>query len=79
MATQMLRSTRERVLSFIKSYQRRNGYAPSMREIGDGVGVSSLSTVSYQLECLEDEGRITRDRAIPRSIVVVSEVESGEG
>lgn len=73
----MIQSTRMRVLGYIRAYIRRNGYPPSMREIGDGVGLTSLSSVSHQLEKLEDEGFITRNPRIPRSIVLQKEVEGG--
>lgn len=79
MQSQMLRSTRERTFSYISAYIRKRGFAPSMKEIGEGVGLASLSSVAHQLEKLEDEGRITRDRSIPRSIVIVrEEVDIGE-
>lgn len=77
MGSQMLVETRGRVLNFIRAYTRRHGYPPSMREIGDGVGLSSLSSVAYQLDRLELEGKITRNPRISRSVVVREEVDVG--
>lgn len=78
MSGQMLLKTRARVLNFIRAYIRKNGFPPSMREIGDGVGLSSLSSVTHQLDRLEIEGKIARNPNIPRSIVVRKEVDVGE-
>lgn len=64
--------TRARVLSYIRGFIKNHGYSPSMKQIGDGVGLASLSSVTHQLERLEDEGMIQRQPGIPRSIVVVT-------
>ena len=75
-----MQTTRQVVLAFIRKYIRQNGFAPSMREIGDGAGLSSLSSVSHQLFQLERAGKIRRNPAISRSIVLVeTEVDVGEG
>lgn len=78
MRSQMLLNTRVRVLNFIRAYTRKNGYPPSLRDIGDGVGLSSLSSVTHQLDKLEIEGKITSNPNIPRSIVVREEVDVGK-
>ena len=64
--------TSARVYDFIRDYIKARGYSPSMKEISAGTGLSSLSSVSYQLKKLEREGKIRRDPAIPRSITVAS-------
>jgi repressor LexA len=46
---------------------RRHGYAPSMREIGEAVGLASTSSVSYQLSVLEREGYLSREPRRPRT------------
>lgn len=51
---------RELVYQFLKTYIEREGYPPSVREIGDGVGLSSTSSVQYHLDTLEKTGRIQR-------------------
>lgn len=51
----------EQVLQFIVQYKRTNEYSPSMREIGDAVGLSSVASVKYQLQQLESAGYISLD------------------
>ena len=46
---------------------RRHGYAPSMREIGEAVGLASTSSVSYQLSVLERDGYLSREARRPRT------------
>ncbi|NLT96228.1 MAG: transcriptional repressor LexA [Clostridia bacterium] len=59
------------ILNFIKSELRTKGYPPSVREIGDAVGLSSSSTVHGHLSQLEKKGYIRRDPTKPRAIEVV--------
>jgi repressor LexA len=66
-------STRERVLEFIKEYKERYENSPTYREIMEGVGLASTSTVSRHLKALEEEGLIERDEFRPRSIRIVKE------
>lgn len=59
-----------KVLRFVRSFTAAHGYSPSMREIGDAVGLSSTSSVSYQLRELEAKGLIRRNgQGSPRAIV----------
>ncbi|MCX8126767.1 MAG: transcriptional repressor LexA [Dehalococcoidia bacterium] len=60
--------TRERIKSFIHWFVGRHGYAPTVREIMKGLGISSTSVVQYHLNVLEREGFIKRDREVFRSI-----------
>ncbi|NYD43270.1 transcriptional repressor LexA [Nocardioides panaciterrulae] len=60
----------QRVLSTIKNSIERRGYPPSMREIGDAVGLTSSSSVSHQLRVLQEKGFIKRDPNRPRAIEV---------
>jgi len=60
------------ILNFIKSELRSKGYPPSVREIGEAVGLSSSSTVHGHLAQLEKKGFIRRDPTKPRAIEVVS-------
>lgn len=53
--------TRERVLKFIVEYMEKNQYSPSIREIGDGVGLRSTSSVYTHLINLELDGEIKFD------------------
>jgi repressor LexA len=60
----------QRVLTTIKSSIEQRGYPPSMREIGDAVGLTSSSSVAHQLKMLEEKGFIKRDPNRPRAIEV---------
>jgi repressor LexA len=51
---------------------KQRGYAPSMREIGDLVNLSSPSSVKHQLEVLEAKGYLRRDPHTPRAIEVIN-------
>lgn len=59
------------ILEFIASSVVSRGYPPSMREIGDAVGLSSLSSVTHQLSRLELAGCIRRDPHRPRALEVL--------
>ncbi|WP_253884985.1 transcriptional repressor LexA [Actinokineospora diospyrosa] len=59
------------VLEVIRSWVQRNGYPPSVREIGEAVGLTSTSSVAYQLRALEEKGYLRRDPNRPRAIGVL--------
>jgi repressor LexA len=59
------------VLSTIRASVERRGYPPSMREIGEAVGLTSPSSVKHQLTALERKGYLRRDPNRPRAIEVV--------
>lgn len=59
-------------LEFIRNFIARNGYAPSVREIADGVGLVSLSAASNHLRNLEKKGRIARVPGLSRAIKVLA-------
>ena len=61
-----------RVLEVIRNSVDRRGYPPSMREIGDAVGLASPSSVSHQLNALVTKGYLRRDPNRPRALEVVS-------
>ncbi len=63
----------ERVLTFLEDYIGKRGYPPTVREIGDAIGVTSTSLVSYYLKHLEQKGLIDRASAISRGIRLTSE------
>jgi repressor LexA len=65
------------VLEFIDAEQRERGYPPSVREIGEAVGLSSSSTVHAHLAALQDKGYLTRDPTKPRAIEIHYEENSG--
>ena len=72
-----LSEKQQAVLEVIQSSVARRGYPPSMREIGDAVGLASLSSVTHQLKQLEMAGYIRRDPKRPRALEVVVEVPTG--
>src|SRR5688500_10528872 len=59
-----------RVLDVIRDSVDSRGYPPSMREIGEKVGLTSSSSVSHQLKVLEQKGLLRRDPNRPRAIEV---------
>jgi repressor LexA len=59
------------VLEVIRQWVERFGYPPSVREIGEAVGLTSTSSVSYQLRALEQKGYLRRDPNRPRAIGVL--------
>jgi repressor LexA len=60
----------QRILNVIRDSLEDRGYPPSMREIGDLVGLTSSSSVSHQLKVLETKGFLKRDPNRPRAIEV---------
>lgn len=61
-------NTQEKILSYIQSVIEDRGYAPSVREIGEAVGLSSTSTVHGHLKRLEKKGLLRRDAMKPRAM-----------
>jgi repressor LexA len=59
-----------RVLATIKDAIEKRGYPPSMREIGQAVGLTSSSSVAHQLRVLEEKGFLKRDPNRPRALEV---------
>jgi repressor LexA len=58
-----------RILEVIRDFTHERGYPPSVREIGERVGLSSSSTVQSHLKSLEKRGLIHRDPTKPRALV----------
>ena len=48
----------QQILDFVDSFVQENGYAPSVREIGAAIGVSSTATVSYHLRLMQEKGML---------------------
>jgi len=67
-----LSDRQRRILDFIAAYTSEHGFPPSIREIGQAVGISSTSVVDYNLRVLEREGHIRRARDVSRGVVVDS-------
>ena len=61
-----------KILNYLKKFQEDNGYPPSIRQIGESIGVNSTSLVDYYLNQLEEQKYIERDQHTSRSIRVLS-------
>ena len=59
------------ILDFIRTYLEKNGYPPSVRDIGEAVGLNSTSSVHAQLSNLEEKGYLKRDGSSARALSVM--------
>ena len=67
---EVLSGKRQEILNFIAERLRERGYPPSVREIGEAVGLASSATVHSHLAVLQREGFLVRDPTKPRAIQV---------
>jgi repressor LexA len=67
----MLTTRQQEIWQFLAAYVDEHGYPPTVREIGEAVGLASPSTVHAHLASLEREGLIRRDPTKPRAIELV--------
>jgi len=65
-----LTERQRKILSVIRASVTNRGYPPSIREIGDAVGLTSTSSVAHQLRSLERKGYLRRDPNRPRAVDV---------
>ena len=72
-----LTGKRRQILDFIAEQLRERGYPPSVREIGEAVGLTSSSTVHAHLATLQRQGYLRRDPTKPRAIEVRYDSNSG--
>ena len=72
----MLTERQQQVLDYIRETVNGRGYPPSVREIGDAVGLNSPSTVHAHLNSLVAAGAIRKDPSKPRALVVIDETPS---
>lgn len=75
--TRRRKSLSQKQVSILEAIQRsldQRGYPPSMREIGDAVGLASLSSVTHQLNQLELSGYLRRDPKKPRALEILIEI-----
>jgi repressor LexA len=80
-STRRRKSLSDKQLAILDAIQRAiatRGYPPSMREIGDAVGLASLSSVTHQLNQLELSGYLRRDPNRPRAMEVLIDLHQGE-
>ena len=66
-----LTKRQQEILDYIRQEVHRRGFPPSVREIGEAVGLSSSSTVHSHLSALEAKGFIKRDPSKPRALEVL--------
>ena len=71
---QGLTTRQAEILNVIETAMAEHGYAPTMREIGAAVGLTSTASVKYQLEILEEKGFIRRDESKGRALELTPEV-----
>lgn len=69
----------DEIFEFIKEYIRMENMSPSVREICDGVGIRSTSTVHRYLHLLHQEGRIHMADGKNRAIVVMDDEDENDG
>jgi len=74
--TAILYKRQKQILDFIASSIGKNGYAPTLTEIADFLGLSSLSTVHEHLEVLEKKGKIRRYKGAVRGIELLDEEQT---
>ena len=73
MEQEKLTTKQQRIYEFLTDFSRRNGYAPSVREICEGLGLNSTSTVFGHLETLEKKGYMRRGTGKNRAIEIISD------
>jgi repressor LexA len=67
-------STRQReILTFIREFTKSKGYPPTVREIGEGVGITAPSTVHAHLAALQAAGHLSREENKPRALTITEE------
>lgn len=68
-----LTKRQEQVLTWIKLFIAEHSYSPTLRDIGEGLGISSTNGVTDHLNALIRKGKITRDHHKARSILIVGD------
>ena len=63
----------QRIIGFIRTFWRKNGYSPTAREIMHGANLRSTSMVQKHLDMLEEAGVITRGKGTKRTIRIVGD------
>jgi repressor LexA len=74
-----LTSRQRAVLDAIRQAVETRGYPPSMRELGEAVGLASTSSVKHQLKALQAKGYIVRDPNHARAIQIKDPQETSNG
>lgn len=66
-----MRKRQKQIYDFIKGYTEENSYPPSMREIAEGVGLSSSSTVHGHLSRMKRKGYVDFEPSRPRTLRLI--------
>jgi len=69
-----LTDRQRKIIEVIRASVSERGYPPSIREIGDAVGLTSTSSVAYQLQTLERKGFLRRDANRPRAVAAADSI-----
>ena len=69
-----LTSRQTEVLDYIRDTHKRRGYPPTVRDIGEALGMRSPSTVHFHLNALIEKGWLRREPGKPRAIQIIEEV-----
>ena len=75
----MLTARQQEIWGFLVEYVDRHGYPPTVREIGDAVGLASPSTVHAHLANLERAGLLKRDPSKPRALDLIGHRRESRG
>src|SRR5207247_11433545 len=76
--TDQLTERQNKILDYIRYVTKVRNYPPSVREIGEAVGLSSSSTVHNHLNQLERRGLIKRDPSKSRTVQLVADAETAD-
>ncbi len=68
----------EKILDFVNEFTRQNGFAPSVREIGAAVGLSSTASVSYHLQQLQQKGFLVSPGGKGKKRAIVTPHRAGQ-
>jgi repressor LexA len=74
----MLTDRQQQIWNYLVEYVDRHGYPPTVREIGEEVGLASPSTVHAHLANLERAGLLRRDPTKPRALELIGRTQEGE-
>jgi repressor LexA len=74
----MLTDRQQQIWDYLVEYVDRHGYPPTVREIGEEVGLASPSTVHAHLANLERAGLLRRDPTKPRAVELIGRVQEAE-
>lgn len=74
----LLTARQRRILDMIRTAVDTRGYPPSIREIGEAVGLASTSSVAHQLAVLQEKGYLRKDPNRPRALIVTEHATQGE-